>query len=500
MNKKLEFGTAGIRGIVGPAEHELNTAHVARIADGLVSYLKHNFKEKDRIVVIGRDNRIMSKEFAILTRNILSRNEIKVIFSEDISPTPFVSFLIKEYKAAAGVNITASHNPKEYNGVKVYNQFGYQSLPDEIDELLKYFKDYSEYLNFDLETKNDKFIKNVNQENINKYLEKVLKLAKKRDCNNISVAYSPLHGTGAKYVRYLLPKLSKNSYFLEAQMINDSNFSNVKSPNPENTETYEELIKLGLEKNADILLVTDPDSDRVGLCVKNNNKYELLTGNETATLIMNYLVETTKNLKNKYLIYSYVSSNVPRIIAEKNNIKVYETPTGYKWIGALIQDNKKTHPELEHLFSFEESYGSLIDETLAFDKDAIQSIVILTTIASYYKEKGLNLLDVLENIYKKYGYVASKVLNIGTEKYDLINLQKGFKNIKEKDSVFTDYNLDPQIPTNMLKIQFSDHSWIALRPSGTEPKIKFYIFGFGDNKEKADARATFLLDQIKKML
>ncbi|WP_027334500.1 phospho-sugar mutase [Mycoplasma elephantis] len=500
MNKKLEFGTAGIRGIVGPLENQLNIIHVCRIADGIVRFINENSNQKNVKIIIGRDNRIMSKEFSIAFRNILSRNKITVIYSEDISPTPFVSFLIKEYNAAMGINITASHNPKEYNGIKIYNKYGYQCLPDEINNLKKYFSEYSNYKNFDIDTKNDNYIINVNKDNINKYLDKVLKLANNSDCNNITIAYSPLHGTGAKYANFLLPKLTKNVYFLDSQMTNDPNFTNVKNPNPETKEAYEELIKLGEEKNADILLVTDPDSDRVGLCVKIGNQYKQLTGNETATLIMNFLVETNKNLKDKYLIYSYVSSNVPKIIAEKNNIKVFETPTGYKWIGSLIEKNKKENPQLTHLFSFEESYGSLIDSNLALDKDAIQSIVIITVLSSYYKKRGLNLLNVLDNIYQKYGYVSSGVLNISTENYDLTKLQNNFKKIYEKDCILIDYNLDEQNPTDMIKIVFKDNSWMALRPSGTEPKIKFYMFGFGQNAKLASDRLSHLEKLVKNII
>lgn len=504
MNKqKLEFGTAGIRGIVGDQDHQLNTNHVLRIADGLASYLKATQPIEKQLVVIGRDNRNMSLEFAKSARDMLTSRGINVVFIDDICPTPVISFLIKKYQAGAGINITASHNPKEYNGLKVYNEFGCQSLPDEIDVLLSHFKDYENYKkNIILFKANNKLVIKPKDEYFEEYFVKVNDLVHRKDCHNLRIAYSPQHGTGAKYARQILPLLTKHTFFVEKQMVNDPNFTFTKSPNPENIEAYEELFKIGKENNCDVVITTDPDSDRVGIAVNDGNKFTILNGNETATIIFNYLINRAKtqqqDMSNKYMIYSYVSSNLPRIIALKNDMQVFEVPTGFKWIGSLIKKIAEDRSNLEHFFSFEESYGSLINEELAFDKDAIQSLAILVEISSYYKEKGLNLIEVLDQIYQEYGYMKSKVLNISTEKYDLEKLQSDFRKLSHHAKLI-DYNLDI-IPTNMLKIEFDDNSWMALRPSGTEPKIKFYVFGFGDDEKSATNRAQELITQIENIL
>lgn len=503
MNKqKLEFGTAGIRGIVGEREDQLNIQHVLRIADGLAKYVKKHFDKKDWKIVIGRDNRIMSYEFAHIAANLLSLNGIKVIFSKDICPTPVVSYLIKKYEAAAGMNITASHNPKEYNGIKIYNNSGNQALPDEIENLIACFEPYEAFANYDISKGNIDFIFEPSIEIFNEYIEKVLKLIDDRDCSNISVAYSPQHGTGAYYARYALPKLTNKYYFLESQMTNDPNFTNTKTPNPENIEAYEQLIELGNKNNCDIIITTDPDSDRVGIGIKQEDTYKIINGNETATIIFKYLIdsaiESNIDLSHKYMIYSYVSSNLPAIIAKKHEVKIHEVPTGFKWIGSLIAKLDVDEPDMSHLFSFEESYGSLIDKSLAYDKDAIQSLLILVKIASFYKRKNMDLLDVLENIYKEYGYVSSKTLNISTKNYDLNSLMSQFKTIEPNEQLI-DYNLDSN-PTNMLKIVYKDNSWVALRPSGTEPKIKFYIFAFGKEQKNAENKVNSIEEKIKNIL
>ncbi|WP_027334718.1 phospho-sugar mutase [Mycoplasmopsis felifaucium] len=504
MKNKLEFGTAGIRGKVGFGEDKLNYAHVQRIVHGFAKYLINKFPDENIRVVIGRDNRIKSFGFSVCCARILNSYGIEVIYSKDISPTPFVSFCILEYKAHGGINITASHNPKEYNGIKLYNNMASQCLPEEIKEISSYFNEYDSSLekynySMKLSKSNCENLTYISKEVKNKYLDEVAKVGGIVDIKNVKLSYSPLHGTGNKFVPELLEKIGFNineninqtAFFVKEQMIQTPHFTNVNYPNPEKKDAFDLLIKLGKKTDSDILLMTDPDSDRVGLAVKYNNTYKLLNGNETATIIFNYLLEQNKSndFSNQYLIYSFVSSNIPAILAEKNKINTHIVPTGFKWIGMLI--NKFEAENQRCFLAFEESYGSLINQDLARDKDALQSVVILAKMSSFYKKHGKTLIDVLNDIYDEVGYVASENVEITVdENTNLKELQEKFMDLPLNNKVITNYNEKTgYMKANMIKMEFSDdHSWLALRPSGTEPKIKFYVFAFDKNQELANKK------------
>lgn len=503
MNNRLSFGTAGIRGIVGKGMDKLNLAYVFQIVSGFARYINNEYKNLEKkIVIIGRDNRRMSKEFAQYAANILADHKINVLFSENICPTPFVSYCILKYYAIGGINITASHNPKEYNGIKLYNQWGGQCLPNEINKIMTYFDEYDkqkEDVKFCFKTNN--FIKFIPYQTFVEYYNEVLKIGRQIDFSQTKIIYSPLHGTGLDAAEYIRKKYYNNDNFLIApkQRNEDAEFSFCKNPNPETTEAYEELIELNETKNfnADALIVTDPDSDRVGVVIKKNNQYYYLNGNETATIIFDYLIKNQPIKKNSFLAYSYVSTNLPAIMARKNNIKVFEVPTGFKWISMLIQQNQ----ELELFYGFEESYGSLIKSNLSRDKDAIQSLVTLLKVITYYKNNNLDLIDVLNQIYKQYGYITSKTININLDFQKDANLlqtiQERFKKLNFKNATLIDFNqAQDYMKSNMLKYQFKDNSWIALRPSGTEPKIKFYIFAYGKDLDSSNKRFIELKTQI----
>ncbi len=503
--KKLEFGTAGIRGILGKGEDKLNEFHIVRVIEGFAKYLIDNFENaKTQGVVIGRDNRRQSKNFAEITAAVLSQYGINVHYNEEIAPTPFISFATRQLSAIGAVNITASHNPKEYNGVKLYDDQGCQLLPQDIKKLITYFNPYSESINVKIDL-NKTYFHLITNTLMDEYLEFVKKIGGEiRDLSNIYIAYTPQHGTGAKPVKRLFSELNVNAFYEMNEMQEDTEFTFSANPNPEAKESFDNVLKIAENNNCDIALVTDPDADRVGLAVKHNNEYQILSGNETGILIFNYLIDQLKgeNLDKYYLVYSFVSSTLPKKMAEENGLKHYMTETGFKWIGNLIQHLSNENPKQKLLYAFEESYGSLIDANICRDKDAIQSIVILTKMASYYKTKGLNLIQTLDDIYNKYGYVESGtiVLNIKSDN-DLKKIKTSFEKLNIQNSKFLNYNngIGSIQANDMLTYEFLDGSWISLRPSGTEPKIKIYLFFTHEKRDIALENYNYYFNILKNL-
>lgn len=514
LENKIEFGTAGIRGKLGPGESYLNEAHAARLADAYANYLLNNFKDaKKRGIVVGRDNRQKSIEFSQIFVTIFNSYGIRVFFNKELVPTPFISYNIRKFKTCGGINITASHNPKEYNGIKVYNQTGSQLLPKATEEIKKYYKEYNKYISYNENFVFDKnLLKSENVTLVSKqvfddYIAEIFSLAKNKnlDLSNLKVAYSPQHGTGAKFAKQIFKKLKVQAFYEEKEMVEDPNFTYSQNPNPEDPKAYLNVKKIAKENKTDLIIVTDPDSDRVGLCVldKKTNEYKLLTGNETAILQMEYLIENKAKLdKNNiyYMIYSFVSSSLPNKMAKENNIISYKTATGFKWIGNLIEVKKQNRDKEKFLFAFEESYGSLVNENISRDKDAIQSIFFISLVAAFYKEKNLTLLDVLDNVYHKYGYVKSQTINIDLNSFEEIdNYMSKFKNIKfDIDSNFIDYSkgINDIYPSAMFSFEFANDSWVSIRPSGTEPKMKIYILFI----DKDEAKAQQLFESAKKLI
>ncbi|QBF34982.1 phospho-sugar mutase [Mycoplasmopsis phocirhinis] len=507
----LDFGTAGIRGIVGKGINRLSRAHVQRIAHGYAKYLLNKYIDKNEIkIVIGRDSRRYSYKYASVMADIFSQyDKFKIIISKNIIPTPFVSYLIIKHDAQGGINITASHNPYLYNGIKLYNNYGAQCLPDEIKEIKSFFKPYDNYsenyrAKFPLNIKN-KIQTNINQEK-NEYINQVLNVGgqyKFAHINQIKFVYSNLHGAGLDFALAIFKKLKFRQnidYFLPQEQIKlDKNFPTCPFPNPELIEVYNESEKLALKYKADAIIVTDPDADRIGVKIKHQNEYILLNGNETATLIFDFILKNTHNIKpNSYLIYSYVSSNLPALIAQKHGINSYVVPTGFKWISKFITQN-----QANYLYGFEESYGSLIDPTISRDKDAIQSIVILLKMIDFYKQQSKTLVDILHEIYQEYGYMSSQSINVDlTQDFNFESLQDLFKNLNLENKIVEDFNLKKDyMNSNMIKIGFDNNNdWIALRPSGTEPKVKFYIFAYGHNYQNSIQKLNFYQRKIEDLL
>ena len=505
---KLEFGTAGIRGVVGNDINNLNEAHAASIFEAYAKYINDNFVDKEKIVVIGRDNRIKGKQFSIIAANILTSYGIKVYFNNQMLATPFISFLIKNKKAIGGINITASHNPKEYNGIKLYNKFGYQMLPDEISKIKKYlekYENYQHYLNSNVELNQSNLILNIDDNDYENYVNKILELNLQNiDLSNIKVVYSPLHGTGYKYVKKIFDKLNVNVVYQQNEIVEDENFTYVENPNPEYEIAYKNCIKLAQKENADLILITDPDSDRIGVSFVDDKQFKFINGNENAILITDYLLNNKKNeSRNKqFLIYSFVSTSLPSQMCKQNGIDSFVTETGFKWIGQKIEQLKDQNRNL--FFAFEESYGSLIDDSISLDKDAIQGVLLITIIASLAKKENLNLGDKLEQIYSKYGFMKAKSFSFDLKDKDQLDIIKNkFKNINFDSANFLDYskgirNIEPN---DMLSYEFIDSlNWVSLRPSGTEPKFKIYIHVVEKTKIDSDNKFEQIYQIIKDKL
>ncbi|MBR4025757.1 MAG: phospho-sugar mutase [Mycoplasmataceae bacterium] len=505
---KLEFGTAGIRGVVGNDINNLNEAHAASIFEAYAKYINDNFVDKEKIVVIGRDNRIKGKQFSIIAANILTSYGIKVYFNNQMLATPFISFLIKNKKAIGGINITASHNPKEYNGIKLYNKFGYQMLPDEISKIKRYlekYENYQHYLNSNVELNQSNLILNIDDNDYENYVNKILELNLQNiDLSNIKIVYSPLHGTGYKYVKKIFDKLNVDVIYQQNEIVEDENFTYVENPNPEYEIAYKNCIKLAQKENADLILITDPDSDRIGVSFVDDKQFKFINGNENAILITDYLLNNKKNeSRNKqFLIYSFVSTSLPSQMCKQNGIDSFVTETGFKWIGQKIEQLKDQNRNL--FFAFEESYGSLIDDSISLDKDAIQGVLLITIIASLAKKENLNLGDKLEQIYSKYGFMKAKSFSFDLKDKDQLDIIKNkFKNINFDSANFLDYSKGIRnIESNdMLSYEFIDSlNWVSLRPSGTEPKFKIYIHVVEKTKIDSDNKFEQLYQIIKDKL
>lgn len=490
FSESLSFGTAGIRSIMGLGTSRINKYTVNRFALGLAKYYKDNLEFKNKGVIIAHDTRNNSKEFAEIICSTLNKEGINsyLFFNNESQPTPILSYAINKLKMSSGIVITASHNPKEYNGIKVYTSQGHQLLPRESKLLSDSIESIENY--FDISFENNKYISGKIIFNYYKDIKKITT----ENLEDVKFIFSSLHGTSYKHYVNLSYIYKYNMISVKNQNTEDGNFSNAKSINPVDLESYQESIKVfNQNKDVDFAAVNDGDADRLGVMINHNNELIHLTGNELSTIQFNYLVTKSKKKKNKLLIYSNVSSDLPSLIAKDNHINIKVTPTGFKWIGSIIKDNKKNY-----LYGFEESYGSLI-LPIDKDKDAIQSTLNIINMVAFYKKQNKTLVDVLNDIYKRYGYMKLNTISIKTsknindilDKFTKLNKVLDFNNLE-----IVDYRTkEGDLNQNMIKINF-DHNWIAIRPSGTEPLIRFYMQSYNKDKSKADG----LLKDIEKFL
>ena len=533
--KDLEFGTAGLRGIVGVGTNRMNKYTVGKATQGLANYIKKQHGE-DRGVAISYDSRHMSPEFSKEAALILNANGIKTYLFDSLRPVPELSFAVRELKCIAGIMITASHNPPKYNGYKVYWEDGAQIVPpvdkDIITEVNN-ITDYGEIKKISQEEAENKKLYNlIGKEIDEKYMDTLQKLVLNPDIikkqKDLKIVYTPLHGTGNIPVRTILKRLGfENVYIVKEQELPDGDFPTVDYPNPEDPKAFNLALELAKEKDADIVLATDPDADRLGVYAKDSKtgEYKSFTGNMSGLLIAEYELsqKQERNLipANGVLIKTIVSSNLADSIAKNYNIELKEVLTGFKYIGEQIKIFEQTNSNT-YLFGFEESYGCLIG-THARDKDGIAAVMALCEAAAYYKEKGLTLWDQMINIYEKYGYYKEDLLSLTLEgasgarkiKEMMDNLRNNVpsKIGEYKVEKFRDYKtakiidmetkekVETGLPvSNVLYFDLENDSWVCVRPSGTEPKIKFYVGVKGNNMSDAENKVKKLKEDLKELI
>ena len=533
---ELEFGTAGLRGIIGAGTNRMNIYVVRKATQGLANYIK-SLNIEGACVAIAYDSRNMSDVFSKEAALTFAANGIKAYRFTSLRPTPELSFAVRELKCISGVNITASHNPSNYNGYKVYWEDGAQFTPPHDKGVLKEvlaIEDYSKVKTMpEEEARARGLYEDISSEIDDKYIAKVKEQvlspeAIKEQANKLGIVYTPLHGTGNIPVRRVLSELGFSKvYVVKEQELPDGNFPTVKYPNPESKAAFELALKLAKEKDADIVLATDPDADRLGVYVKDevSKDYIALTGNMSGSLLCEYLLSRRKELgllpANGEVVKSIVTTNLVDAIAKDYSCTLVEVLTGFKWIGKEILENESSK-KLEYMFGLEESYGCLIG-TYARDKDAVSASVALCEAMAYYKSKGKSLWEVMKDIYKKYGYYRDGVNSIdlaGIEGIQRIaRIMEYFrKNTPEKLSGYKvlfarDYQEDTVknmesgsvkatgLPkSNVLYYDCEDSTWLCIRPSGTEPKLKLYYGVKAGSVEEADKRIKNLSEELNNIV
>ncbi len=534
--KELEFGTAGLRGIIGAGTNRMNVYTVRKATQGLANYIvKKEFASKG--VAIAYDSRRMSPEFADEAALCLAANGIKAYVFETLRPTPELSFAVRELKCIAGINITASHNPPEYNGYKVYWEDGAQITPPHDSGIMAEVKAVTDYNTVKTMSKAEAekagLYEVIGAAIDDKYMEELKKQVIHWDSikevgKDLKIVYTPLHGTGNIPARRILKEIGfENVYVVPEQELPDGEFPTVSYPNPEAAEAFTLALKLAKEKDADLVLATDPDADRLGVYVKDakSGEYITLTGNMSGCLLADYeigQIKETKGLpKDGALIKTIVTSNMADAIAKYYDVKLIEVLTGFKFIGQQILGFETTGKG-SYLFGFEESYGCLIG-THARDKDAIVATMALCEAAAYYKTKGMTLWDAMVAMYEKYGYYKDDIKAIGLSGIEglekiqtIMNTLRnetpteigGYKVLSARDykeDTIKDMATGEVKPTglpnsNVLYYDLSDNAWLCARPSGTEPKIKFYFGVVGTSLEDANQKSAALADSVTEMI
>ncbi len=509
----LAFGTAGMRGVIGGGTNRMNTFMVKKVSQGLASYLVENVNNPS--IVIAYDSRNYSFDFAKAAATVLAANKVKVYLYDSLRPVPVLSFALRELKASAGIVITASHNPSKYNGYKVYWSDGGQVTPPHDIEIAKkansvVFSDIKEI--DEVEARNSGLLLSVDESVDNNYYDMVISSIRRKELvknTNITVAYTPLHGSGNIPVRHMLNKLGINTVVVKEQELPDGNFPTVKLPNPESPQAMEKVIDLAIKEKADIVLGTDPDADRLGIAIPKNkekSEYQLLSGNQIATLLCDYLLETSIEQKREgipFVVKSLVTTDLVKKITEANGGESKDVLTGFKYIAEQIK-NLENSKDKYFLFGCEESYGFLSVPSVR-DKDAVSSSVLAVEMMCYLASKGLTLQDRLDAIYDKYGYSTEIVFARDYEgasgKVEMDRIMQSFHNLKVGDTLVDrkiisvkDLLKDEQdFPkADVVIINFESGEKLIVRPSGTEPKIKYYVFLSGEK--------NILLPKLEKII
>lgn len=498
FHKDLEFGTAGLRGIMGAGTNRMNRYTVARASRGFADYLFHEFPDElERGIVIAYDSRNHSREFAKEAADVLTAAGIPVRLFKELEPIPVLSFAVKYFNALGGIVVTASHNPPEYNGYKVYGPDGGQLVPDKADILTGHVEAVTDLSSIDDHGRNE-LLTYLDQDMVDLFINEIFKQSYyKGNPPPLSVVYTPLHGSGYKPVCKILEKAGfRNLSVVEEQRLPDGNFPTVDSPNPENESALALGIELAEQEKADIVIGTDPDSDRIGSAVREGNSYRLITGNQMGALLTWFILSTRRKelTPASTIVKTVVTGELGADIARDFHVHVVETLTGFKYIGEKISQWKED-PFHDFILGYEESYGYLAG-VHAQDKDAVVTAMIICEMAAYFKERGKTLADVLNEIYQKYGYYYDKTVSYtlkGLEGAERIaSIMKQVRKMDVKDfipdiSEVVDYATGVgDLPReNVLKFYLKDGGWMAIRPSGTEPKIKFYYSLKGKDKEEA---------------
>ncbi|MBP2100116.1 phospho-sugar mutase [Enterococcus rivorum] len=522
----LEFGTAGMRGILGAGINRMNIYTVRQATEGLARFMETQDSEtKHRGVAIAYDSRHKSPEFAMEAAKTLAQHGIPAYVFESLRPTPELSFAVRYLNAFAGIMITASHNPAAYNGYKVYGEDGGQMPPADADALTSYVREIENPLKIEVladeEAKSSELITIIGEKLDNAYLKEIKAVTINQELVNemgkeLKLVYTPLHGTGKMLGEKALKQAGFEKFLLvPEQSIADPDFTTVKSPNPEEHSAFEYAIRLGEKEGADLLIATDPDADRLGAAVRlPDGSYQVLTGNQLGAIMIQYILEAHKQggtlPANAVVLKSIVSSELATAIASKYNTKMVDVLTGFKFIAEKIQQYQEDHSQT-FMFGFEESYGYLV-KSFVRDKDAIQALVLLAEVAAYYKKQGKTLYDGLQDIFKEYGFFEEKTISItlsgieGSEKIKA--LMKKFRDesltsfagidvsqtedFKALTRTMADGTVESLTtpPADVLKYFLTDGSWIAIRPSGTEPKMKFYLATKASSQEDANQKIS----------
>ena len=534
--KELEFGTAGLRGIIGMGTNRMNKYTVGKATQGLANFIiKKGAQNKG--VVISFDSRHMSPEFSKLTALVLNANGIKTYIMDKLRPVPELSFAVRELNAASGIMITASHNPPKYNGYKVYGADGAQIVPPDDKDIItevRAISDYADIKTISEEEAKEKGLYNVVGKEIDdRYIEELKKCVLnpeiiKEQGDKLKIVYTPLHGAGNEMVQRILKELGfKNVYVVPEQEKPDGNFPTVSYPNPEDPKAFKLALELAKEKDADVVLATDPDSDRLGIFAKDTKTGEYInyTGNMSALLIAEYEISQKKEKgllpNNGMIIKTIVSTNLTDAVAKAYGLELIEVLTGFKYIGEVMRKAEEKKDK-EYVFGFEESYGCLIG-TYARDKDGVGAVMALCEAAAYYKSKGLTLWDQMINIYEKYGYYKEGQISIvlegaeGAEKIKSMMTAMREKYIDRigdyKVLTFKDYdkNIVKDMETgkitetglpksNVLYYELENNSWCCVRPSGTEPKIKLYMGIKGNSMDDANEKLNDLQQAMETLV
>jgi len=507
--KDLEFGTGGMRGKIGAGTNRMNVHTVSRATLGFADWLLSQYS--DPSVVIAYDTRKMSKEFAETAANILSGKKIQVYLFEAPAPTPLLSYSVRTLKCSGGIVITASHNPPEYNGYKVYTHDGTQAVPRYANQIITKVN-ANDFFN-DIQ-KDSSLISPVPEDVISSYTDHIINLMEELFSakESLKVVYTPLHGTGRDYVTKVLEKLGHEVIKVEEQFTHDGNFPTVKYPNPEDPEAFKLALRYAGKEGADLVIATDPDADRMGVVCKTREGYKALTGNQVGVIFTAYLLETLKNKlpEKPFIVKTIVTTDMAKTIASNYNVETRETLTGFKFIGELIEESiiKKTG---NFIFGFEESYGYLYGMH-ARDKDAVVASALVATIAAALKKRGITLWQYLEELYRQYGYYNEKLLNFTYEGIEgLEKISNIMNSLREKTPSevaghrllkFEDYleGIKGLPKSNVISLTFEEDLKLIVRPSGTEPKIKFYLMTRGNSKQESTQKLQKLTDLVERIV